>query len=357
MMTHIKDNDMKELTLKEISELVDGRLAGPEDLKIRAIAPLDQAGPGEISFAVGTRLKDKVLETRASALILPQNWSMESPVPSVFVKDPYLAFAKVLNFFISKPFLAKGVMEGARIGQDASIEKEVTIYPGAYIGDRVKIGKRVTIYPGVFIGDDCEIGDDSTIYANVTLYSKTVIGRRCIIHAGAVIGSDGFGFAQDGLSFVKIPQVGRVVIEDDCEIGANTTIDRATFGETRISKGTKIDNLVQIAHNCNIGENTIIVSQVGIAGSTSIGKNCMLGGQVGVVGHIKIGDRVKIGAQSGVAQSIPDDSIVSGSPAVPHRVWLKVSSLVKRLPELFKEVSSLKKAVRELKKEGIDGSQ
>jgi len=339
-------------TLKAIADLVEGRLEGPEELTIYTIRPLDQAGPRDLSFAVGKRLREAVEKTKACALILPEGWPFEVSTPAIYVKNPYLAFALVCQRLFERPFTPRGVMDGAHIGKDVEIPEEVTIYPGVYIGEGASIGRRVTIYPGVYIGENCIIGEDTTIYPNCTIYHGTRIGDRCILHAGAVIGSDGFGYAQDRERFVKIPQVGIVVIEDDCEIGANTTIDRATLGETRIQRGTKIDNLVQIAHNCSIGENSAIVAQAGIAGSTTLGRNCMIGGQVGIVGHLHIGDRVKVAAQSGVAKDIPDDTAVLGAPALPHRIGLKVSTCLKRLPELFKEVSNLKRSLKQLKEEG-----
>lgn len=341
---------MKEMTLRDVAKLLDGTLEGPEDLGVHGIAPLTDAGPGMLSFAVSRRMKDQVAACRASCILLPRDWPHKVNTAAIYVDDPYLAFAKVLAEFTREPWSPLGVMDGATIAPDAHVPEEVSIYNGVYVGSGARIGERVTLYPGVFIGNGVEIGDDTIIHPNVTIYPNTVIGCSCIIHAGAVIGSDGFGYAQDRGRFYKIPQVGRVVVEDQCEIGANVTIDRGTLGETRISRGVKIDNLVQIAHNCTIGPDSVIVSQVGIAGSTSIGANCMLGGQVGIVGHITIGDRVKIGAQSGVAQDIPSDSEVSGSPAMPHRTWLRVVGLVRRLPELFRDVAMLKKAVFESEK-------
>ncbi len=343
---------MKEYTLREIAHMVDGELVGPPDGTVKGIAPLDSATEELLSFAVSKRLKEAVDKTKAACLLLPTGWPFELKRPAILVKDPYLAFAKVLSAFTERPFVAKGVMDGAYVGEGVSLPQRVTIYPGAFVGDGAVIGEEVVIYPGAYLGEGVVVGDGTIIYPNVTIYAGCSIGRRCILHAGAVVGSDGFGFAQDGETFYKIPQVGRVVIEDDCEIGANTTIDRATLGETRIKRGTKIDNLVQIAHNCEIGPNSVLVSQVGIAGSTRVGANCMLGGQVGVVGHIKIGDRVKIGAQSGVAQDVPDDSVVSGSPAIPHREWLRISALIKRLPELFDDIRRLKKTLSSKGKEG-----
>ncbi len=351
------------MTIEKIKELTGGRLIMPEDRQakkssspasvsvsaINAIAPLETAKEGEITFAVSIKLKEMVDKTMASAIILPEKWPYEIKIPAVLVADPYLAFAKIASWFYKKRIYKKkmGIMPGAVIGSDCKISKTAFIGDNAVIGDRVIIGDKVIIHPNTVVMDGCSIDKGAIIYPNVTLYPNTVIGKDCIIHAGAVIGSDGFGYAycpEDG--FIKIPQTGRVIIEDNCEIGANTTIDRATFDETVIKTGTKMDNLVQIAHNCKVGAHSVIVAQVGIAGSTKIGDGCMIGGQAGIVGHLSIGNRVKIGAQAGVAQDIEDNAIVSGSPAIPHRLWLRTSALIKRLPEMFKDIEKIKRLLK-----------
>ena len=264
------------------------------------------------------------------------------------VKDPYLAYAVTANFFVSTPFVPQGVDERAVIGPSCNIHKEVTIGAGAVVGKGCKIGRHVHIHPGVVIGRDVEIGDETVIFPNVVIYDGCRVGKRVRIHAGAVIGADGFGYAQGPQGMVKIPQVGRVVIEDDVEIGANTTIDRAAIGETRIGKGTKIDNLVMIAHNVSLGPHCVIVSQVGISGSTRVGQGVMMGGQVGVVGHIEIGDGARIGAKSGVPHSISPGETVSGIPAMPHLKWLRMVNALKRLPELLRDVTNMKKRIERL---------
>ena len=227
---------------------------------------------------------------------------------------------------------------------------EVTIYPGAWVADGVRLGNRVTVYPGAALYPGVVVGDDVTLHANVSIRERCRIGNRVIIHDGTVIGSDGFGYAPDGAGYYKIPQIGIVVVEDDVEIGANVVIDRAALEVTRIGRGTKIDNLVQIAHNCVIGENCMIVSQVGISGSTKLGNHVTLAGQVGVAGHLEIGDNVMIAAQSGVPGNVPAGQVMSGSPAIPHREWLKASTVFGRLPELRKTVADLEKRLAELEK-------
>jgi UDP-3-O-[3-hydroxymyristoyl] glucosamine N-acyltransferase len=264
------------------------------------------------------------------------------------VKNPYLAFAKLLTIFHVKPHASKGIMEGAMVGKDVVTGEDITICPGAYVADGVRMGNRVVLYPGVVLYEGVEIGDDVTLHANVTVREGCRIGNRVIVHGGVVIGSDGFGYAPDGKSYQKIPQIGVVVIEDDVEIGANTTIDRAALGITLIRRGTKIDNLVQIAHNCIIGENCIIVSQTGISGSTKLGEHVTIGGQVGIVGHLDIGDNVMVGAKSGVHNSISAGQIYSGYPAFPHKEWLKAASVFSKLPEMRKTINSLEKRIQEL---------
>lgn len=321
-------------TLGKIASFLQGELKGPEDLSITGIQALNRAGPQEISFAVNPSYKEAVEASQAGAVILPQTWPYPISRPAILVKDVYLAYAMLAAALNAREFCAQGIAEQVTIGHNCHISPEVTILPHVYIGNDVTIGNRVTIHSFTYIGDGVTIEDGVTIHANVTLYAGTHIGQNVIIHAGAVIGSDGFGYAQGPSGHVKIPQTGRVVIEDDVEIGANTTIDRATFGETRIGHGTKIDNLVQIGHNVQIGPHCILVAQVGIAGSARIGAGVMIGGQAGIAGHIELGDGVKVAAQSGVAKDVPAKETVSGSPAMPHRLWLRVAGLLKKLPEM-----------------------
>jgi UDP-3-O-[3-hydroxymyristoyl] glucosamine N-acyltransferase len=267
------------------------------------------------------------------------------------VKDPYTALARILALFHPEERDPIGISKDAFIGEDTSIDEDVTIYPGVYVGHGVRIGKRVILYPGVSIGNGVVVDEDTILHSNVTVYRRCIIGKRVILHAGVVVGSDGFGFTNPGKENFKVPQTGIVQIDDDCEIGANTTIDRGTLGKTWIRKRAKIDNLVQIAHNVIVGENAVIVAQVGISGSTKLGNGVIVGGQAGIVGHIEIGDNVMIAAQSGVHEDIRPNSIVAGSPHMSHRDWLRSQSCVLRLPEMRKIIKTLSKKIEILEKE------
>src|SRR4030043_1192736 len=345
-MTYLNGQRMNK-KLKELAEWVDGTVVGDGEIEISGVSAIDEAQAGEITFIANPKYLPKLNETRASAVIVSKEVS-QGEKPLLSVANPYLAFAKILTFFSQKPHLPQGIDSNAWISPTARLGKALTLYPFVYIGDRCSIGDRVTLYPGVCIGEDSSIGEDSVLYPNVSIYSGTGIGKRVILHSGVVIGSDGFGYVKEGKKKVKIPQVGRVEIEDDVEIGANTTIDRAALGKTIIRRGVKIDNLVQGAHNVEIGEDSIIVAQVGIAGSTKIGKNVILAGQVGVVGHIEIGDNVQVGAQSGVGQNLPPDQAFSGSPAFPHREWLRAVNIFQKLPEMKKTLIRIEKRLKDL---------
>jgi UDP-3-O-[3-hydroxymyristoyl] glucosamine N-acyltransferase len=268
----------------------------------------------------------------------------------ILVGDPYFAFAKIVQFFHTQPYRPLGISPLASIGKGVQLGKDLSIHPFVRIEDHTRIADRVTLYPGTFVGEGCEIGEDCLIYPNVTIREKTRIGKRVILHSGTVIGSDGFGFATREGRHHKILQVGTVVIEDDVELGANVTVDRAALGKTVIKRGTKVDNLVQIAHNVVIGEDCLIVAQVGISGSTELGHHVILAGQVGVIGHLKIGEGVRVGAQSGVVQDIPPGQTVSGSPTIPHRKWLRLQAAIPELPEVIKRVRDLEKKVETLEK-------
>jgi len=336
-----------EKTLKELAEYLRGNVSGDENAVIRGLGTLDDAEEGEITFLANPKYGQKVATTRATAVILPTGAPRHGR-NVIELSNPYLAFAKLLSLFHVTPPKHSGVIEGAIVGKDVIMGADITIYPGAYVADGVKMGDRVTLYPGVVLYPGVELGNDVTLHANVVISAHCRIRNRVIIHSGAVIGTDGFGYAPDGNGWYKIPQIGIVVLEDDVEIGSNTVIDRAALEATIIGRGTKIDNLVQIAHNCVIGENCMIVSQVGISGSTKVGNHVTMGGQVGVAGHIQVGDNVMIGAKSGVPGNIPSDQIVSGIPAFDHKNWLKSSGIFPRLPEYRKALSSMEKRIHEL---------
>lgn len=339
-----------EKRLGEIAEYLGARLLGDPEAVVHGLGSLENARPGEITFLANPKYAEKLRQSGASAVIMAPGG--EAFGKNVIETDkPQIAFARLLQLFYQPAVAPQGVMQGAHVSLSAQLGEGITVYPGAYVGDGVKVGSRVTIHPGAVVYSGCTIGDDVTLHANVSIREGCVIGSRVIIHNGAVIGSDGFGYVQDGRKHVKVPQVGIVVVEDDVEIGANVTIDRAALERTVIGRGTKIDNLAQIAHNCIIGENCIIVAQVGIAGSVTMGNSVILGGQAGIAGHISICDNVMIGAQSGVTNSIKEPGVYSGTPIMPHREWLKSSMTLPRLPEMRKKIAELEKRLALLEEE------
>ncbi|MBI3753011.1 MAG: UDP-3-O-(3-hydroxymyristoyl)glucosamine N-acyltransferase [Deltaproteobacteria bacterium] len=339
---------MTKKTLKELARFVGGDIAGDENIAISGVAGIDDAGKGDITFIANPKYIAKISSAKASAIIASPDVKREEGKNFLYVKNPYLAFAKILALFNPPPAPDKGIHPEAHIHHTAEIGSSVSIYPHVFVDEAVKIGDRVMLCPGVYLGKGVSVGDDTILYSNVSVREGCYLGRRVIVHCNSVVGSDGFGFAKDGTKYYKIPQMGIVRIEDDVEIGACVTIDRATLGETVIKRGTKIDNLVQIAHNVEVGEDCIIVAQVGIAGSTKIGNRVTLAGQVGVVGHIEIGDDVIIGSQSGVAQGIFEKGVFSGSPAIPHREWLKAQNIFAKLPEMRKMLLELEKRIQEI---------
>jgi UDP-3-O-[3-hydroxymyristoyl] glucosamine N-acyltransferase len=338
-----------EKTLEEIASLISGELVGDGSIRIKGIAGIEEAEPGELSFLANPVYRVYLEKTRASAVIVGREID-KAKIPLIRHNNPYYAFCKALEIFTIKKDFPEGIHKSAILGKDVRIGKGVHIGPYVIIGDRVQIEDRVTILAGSFIGDDSILGEESFLYPRVTIREEGLIGKRVILHPGAVIGSDGFGYAKEGGVYHKIPQIGKVVLEDDVEIGANTTIDRATLGETRIGRGTKIDNLVQIGHNVSIGENTVLAAQVGISGSTRVGKNVVMGGQVGLGGHIKIGDNVMIGAQAGATKSIPPNTIVSGYPAREHTKAKKIEACITLLPLYVKKIRELEKRIKNLEK-------
>ena len=334
-------------TVKELADYLGGVVQGDGTVEISGLGSLETAAPDAVTFLANPRYAAKVAETSAGAVLMAPGGERYGRT-AIEVANPYLGFAKLLTLFYTAPHEPKGVLPGAIVSETATIGEGASIYPGACIGRNVVIGNRTVIHSGAVLYDDVIVGEECTIHANAVVRERCRIGNRCIIQPGAVIGSDGFGYAPDGSGYYRIPQIGIVVLEDDVEIGANSCVDRAAIEVTRISRGTKLDNLVQIAHNCQIGEDCMIVSQVGISGSAKIGNHVTLAGQVGVAGHLTIGDNVLVGAQSGVPSSLPANAAYSGSPAMPHREWLKSAMVVPRLPELKKTVSALEKRVAEL---------
>jgi UDP-3-O-[3-hydroxymyristoyl] glucosamine N-acyltransferase len=334
----------------EISEILHGHLEGDPEILITGLAKIEEANPGEMTFLANPKYEKFLSTTRASVIIVSESQLVEGKTV-IRAEDPYLAFAKALDIFLKPEIpIPEGVHPTAQIGKNTTVDLSSRIGALVAIGEECKLGKNVVIYPGVSISDHVNIGDDSIIRSGVSIRHNVQIGNRVTIQDNSVIGSDGFGFAPkaDG-AYEKIPQTGGVIIEDDVEIGANVTIDRATLGVTRIEQGVKLDNLIQIAHNVTIGANTVIAAQTGISGSTKIGRGCMIAGQVGMVGHITLGDGTKVGAQSGVSRSFPENSMISGRYARPLRDQLYIEAALAKLPALLRRITSLEKEIAELK--------
>ncbi len=338
-----------EKTLGEIAALVQGELSGSGSVKIKGLAGIEEAQPGELTFLANPKYLVCLEKTKASAVIVSKNVE-NLEIPAIRHGNPYYAFCKVLELFTPVRDYPEKIHDTTILGKDVKIGKGVHIGPFVTIEDGVEIEERVVILAGSFVGEGTFIGEKSFFYPRVTIRESCQIGKRVILHSGVVIGSDGFGYAKEAGTYHKIPQVGKVVLEDDVEIGANATIDRATLGETRIGRGTKIDNLVQIAHNVCIGENSVLAAQVGIAGSTKIGRNVTIAGQAGFVGHIKIGDNVIVGAQSGISKSFPSNITVFGYPAKEYNKARKIEACVTLLPLFVKKIRELEKKIKELEK-------
>jgi UDP-3-O-[3-hydroxymyristoyl] glucosamine N-acyltransferase len=339
-------------TLAEISALIGCSAPGGEGVAITGIATLAEAGPQELSFVGSDAYLPELASTQAAAVIvqkrvkLPATWTR----PALVVDDADLAIAKILKLFAPPvPRPPAGVDGAARVAGSASLGAQAAIGPFVFIGERARIGARTVLHPGVYIGDDTSIGDDCELFPSVVLRERVTVGNRVVIHAGSVIGSDGFGYRWDGSRHAKIPHVGTVVIEDDVEIGSCVCIDRAKFSATRIGRGTKIDNLVQVGHNVTIGPHCIIVGQAGIAGSAQLGTGVVLGGQTAVRDHITLGDGAMTAACTGVAEDVPPKAIVSGTPALPHRQSLREQAALRRLPDLVTQVRKLQEEIAALK--------
>ncbi len=333
----------RSYTLGELADLVGGKVEGDKDLSIAALNGLQHAEPGEITFIQQKKQIPLLAECRASACIVPEH-SADIPMSTIVVGRPDVAAARIHNALLQVPFTATGIHPSAVIGKECIVDDQVSIGPLVCIGDRVRIGARVTIDPGVVIGDDSIIGEGTIIHSNVSVAKGCTIGKRVILYHGVVIGSDGFGFATDDQGcHTKKPQVGTVRIDDDVEIGANSCVDRAAFGETRIKAGTKIDNLVQVGHNVEVGVNSILVAQVGVAGSTSLGRNVVLGAKAGIAGHLHLDDGVMVAAMSGVHNNQPKGAVIGGAPAFAVKEWGKATAAYRRLPQMVKEVRRLKK--------------
>lgn len=340
-----------QFTAQTIAQYIGGKVEGDPEASVSNFAKIEEATPGTISFLTNPKYTHFLYTTGASVVLVRTDFVAEKPVKATLIRvdDPYSALASLMGLAAQalQPD-PKGIESDAHIAEGVEVPDDCYIGAFAYIGRGVKLGRGVKIYPQVYIGDGVTVGDGTILYPGVKIYYGCRIGARCIIHAGAVIGADGFGFAPDSQGvYHKIPQLGIVEIDDDVEIGANTTIDRSTLGHTHIARGVKLDNLIMVAHNCEVGHDTVMASQSGIAGSTKVGANCMVGGQVGFAGHITVGDRVMIGAQSGIAKSVPSDCRVMGSPAVPMGNYARMVAAQKELASLLSRVARLEKLIND----------
>ena len=342
-----------EFSAKQIAQMLEGRVEGNENAVVSKLCKIEEGEEGGLSFLANPKYNHYLYSTKASIVIINEDFEPEEEIKTtvIRVKDAYSCFAKLLEIYNQYRLNKSGISSLAFIDKQAEIAEDVYVGEFAVISKGAKIGKGSKIYPHVYIGDDVKIGENVTLFAGVRIYHDTVIGNNCILHSGAVLGADGFGFAPlaDG-TFKKIAQIGNVVIEDDVEIGANATIDRATMGSTKVMKGTKIDNLCQLGHNVVIGQSTAMAAQTGVAGSTKIGSNCFIGGQVGFSGHIKVGDRCSIGAQAGIISDVKDEARIIGSPAIDAKAYMKSYVYFRKLEQMKNKMDELEKRLAALEK-------
>lgn len=335
-----------KFTAAQIAGILDGKVEGDEAIEVSKLAKIEEGVSGSLTFLANPKYKSYIYDTAASITIVGNDFEVENPITTTLIRveDAYKAFSKLLEYYNMVKMNKTGIEQPVFISESATYGKDHYIGAFAYIGDNVTIGDNVKLYPNVYIGDNVTIGNNVIVFAGAKIYSETVIGNGCVINGGVILGADGFGFTpnEKGI-YSKVPQTGNVILEDNVDVGAATTIDRATLGSTIIRKGVKLDNQIQIAHNVEIGENTVIAAQTGIAGSTKIGKNCMIGGQVGIVGHITIGDNVKIQAQSGIGRNIKDNAVLQGSPAFNYGDWNKSYVHFKNLPNIIKRFNTFEK--------------
>ncbi len=335
------------VSLGEIARAVGAEVHGAATTVVTGASGLGDAGQGDLSYVDSEKSARSAHQSKATAFVVG-TLIPDLDRPQLVARNPRYAFARIVQDFFTLPLKRRGVAPEVVRGQDVEIGPDASFWPFVTLGDRAKIGARVTLYPGTFVGEDAVIGDDSVLHPNVTVGRGCTIGKRVTIHAGTVIGSDGFGYVMHDGRHQKIPQLGTVEIEDDVELGANVTVDRATFGRTLIRRGTKVDNLVQIAHNVTIGEHSILTAQVGIAGSTKLGSYVVVGGQAAITDHIELGDRVMVAGRAAVSRSVPAGQVVSGAPAIPHEIFVKAQAVIPRLPELRQQVRDMEKRLRAL---------
>lgn len=343
-----------EFSAKQIADFLKGEITGNPDVKVNNFAKIEEGKPQTLTFLSNPKYTHYIYETKADIVLVNADFKPEKEISATLIRvdNAYEALAKLLQLVEMTKAAKVGVEPMSYVAPSAKVGEEAYIAAFAYVSERAVIGNKCKIYPHVFIGENVTIGNNVTLYSGVKIYADCKVGDNAIIHAGAIIGSDGFGFApQPDGSYNKIPQIGNVVIESNVEIGANTTIDRAVMGSTTIHEGVKLDNLIQIAHNVQIGKDTVIASQTGISGSTKIGEKCVFGGQVGLAGHINIGNEVKIGAQSGIMKDLKDGAEIIGSPAIPIKDWYRSSVIFGKLPEMYRDLSQLKRDINKLKEE------
>ncbi len=342
-----------EFSAKQIATYLNGRIEGNENATVQTFAKIEEGQAGAISFLANPHYAHYIYETKSSIVLVNDDFVLEHPVEATLIRVPnaYEAIARLLSLYQSTVQKRSGIHPLACVAETATIGENTYVGPFAYIGENAKVGAGCQIYSGSVVEERASLGDDCILYPNVSVYHDCRIGNRVILHSGVVIGADGFGFAPAADGYEKIPQIGIVTIEDDVEIGANSCVDRSTMGSTYVRRGVKLDNLVQIAHNCEVGANTVMSAQVGVAGSTKIGQWCMFGGQVGIAGHAVIGDRVLTGAQAGIAGSLPKGNVtIQGSPAIDASNFKRSSVVFKYLPDMYKQMSEMQKEINELKK-------
>lgn len=338
-----------EFSANQIAAIANGTVEGDGEVKISTFAKIEDGKPGAISFLANPKYTEYIYETASSAVLVSKDFSPERPVAATLIRvdDPYATVARLLTMvqqMMNPP--KRGIESPSFIHPDAVVADDVYIGAFAYIGKGAVIESGAQVYPQAYVGDGASVGENSIVYAGVKVYHGCKIGKNCIIHSGAVIGADGFGFAPVDGGYEKIPQTGIVVVEDDVEIGANTTVDRAMMGATRISKGVKLDNLIQIAHNCEVGESTVMAAQAGVAGSTKVGAHCMIGGQVGLAGHIHIGNGVEIAAQSGLHRNVPDGERLIGTPAMSFQEFAAQTMNIRRIPRINDRLTAVEKEIK-----------
>lgn len=342
-----------EFSALQIATVLNGTIEGNPDVKVNNFSKIEEGKPGTLTFLANPKYEHFIYQTEASIVLVNNDFTPTEPIKATLIKvaNAYASLAILLNMVEQAKEKKTGIDSTAYISTSAIVKENCYIGNFAYIGDHVKIGHNCKIYPHVYIGDNVTIGDNCIIYPHVTIYEGCKIGNNCILHAGSVIGSDGFGFAPEGESYNKIPQLGNVILEDNVEVGANTTIDRAVMDSTIIRKGVKLDNLIQIAHNVEVGENTVMAAQVGIAGSTKVGRHCMFGGQVGLSGHIHIADNVILGAQCGVISDVKEQTTLLGAPAINAKSFMRSSAIFNRLPDMYRQMNQMQRELEQLRKE------